>query len=974
MTARLLPARIDRIIDGVELRRALTAAAQAQPSEAKRRPEVLRLLRDALRRGRATARMRLEAGAGGVGTARLLAEATDDVLTALYDYVTIHVVRASNPTEGERIALMAVGGYGRGALAPFSDLDLLFLRPYKATAHTESVIEYILYVLWDLGFKVGHASRTVEECIRFARDDFTISTSLLEARRLAGDEALAAELKRRYRRDVMQGAGQAFVAAKLAERDHRHQRAGASRYMVEPNVKEGKGGLRDLNTLFWIAQYLYPSDEPAEIVRLKEFTGREVKAFLRAFDFLWAVRCHMHFVTGRAEERLTFDLQPEIARRMGYDFGPEPEPRLEIGSERDEVSVASDPSATSDEASQRTARMVERFMRRYFLIAREVGSLTRTFCAQLEAEQAKRPQGLSRFWLRRGGPETPRRLLAPGFYEDAGRLAVEPMTFERTPVELIRVFGLADRHNLDLHPDAFALVNRSLNLIGAKLRRDRHAARAFLRVLAHGRDTYRTLTLMNESGVLGRYLPEFGRIVGQMQFNMYHAYTTDEHTLRAVGVIADIAAGRLADEHPLAVSIMPLVADPEALFLAMLLHDTGKGGAPGGQTLAGARNARQACERLGLSEERIELVAWLVQNHLAMSDFAQKRDISDPRTITAFARLVENPERLRSLAILTAADIRAVGPGVWNGWKGQLLRELYTVTEALFRGGRISDVTAEHVEDIREALAANARRRFVEGHGDAADSVAAWAGSMEDSYFVAFPSRAQACHYALSLRAKTQGGAAAAADLMYDGHATEITLSAQDRRGLFADLCGAMAAFEANIAGARVYTSSSGEALDIFYIQDRHGEPFGRDDAASLDRLTQALEAVARGDVLTVERRRVDYTRTAAFAVAPSVALDNDASDAATVVEVSGRDRPGLLQSLSRTLANAGLSVQSAHVENYGERAVDAFYVIDDQGDKLADPDRIAGLKAALTAVLLEAEPEVRRARDRASQRAASTP
>jgi [protein-PII] uridylyltransferase len=627
-----------------------------------------------------------------------------------------------------------------------------------------------------------------------------------------------------------------------------------------------------------------------------------------------------------------------------------------------------------DEASQRTAHIVERFMRRYFLIAREVGALTRTFCAQLEAEQAKRPQGLSRFWHRRNGAEMSRRLLAPGFYEEGGRLTVESTTFERAPIELIRVFGLADRHNLDLHPDAFALVNRSLNLIDTRLRRDRHAARAFLRVLAHGRDTYRTLTLMNEAGVLGRYLPEFGRIVGQMQFNMYHAYTTDEHTLRAVGVIADIAAGRLADEHPLAVSIMPLVTDPEALFLAMLLHDTGKGGAPGGQTLAGARNARQACERLGLSEERIELVAWLVQNHLAMSDFAQKRDISDPRTITAFARLVENPERLRSLAILTAADIRAVGPGVWNGWKGQLLRELYTVTEALFRGGRISDVTAEHVEDIRQVLAHNARRRFIEGRADPADAVERWAESMEDAYFVAFSSRSHAAHYALGLRAKAQGGAAASADLMYDGHATEITLSAQDRRGLFADLCGALAAFGANIAGARVYTSSSGEALDIFYVQDRHGDPFGRDDAAALERLTQALEAVARGDLLNLERRRVDYTRTAAFAVAPSVALDNDASDAATVVEVSGRDRPGLLQSLARTLADAGLSVQSAHVENYGERAVDAFYVIDDQGDKLADPDRIVGLKTALTAVLLEAEPEVRRARARARQRATAAP
>jgi [protein-PII] uridylyltransferase len=937
MPTRLRAVRAN-LIDGEALGAALTHAARTAPNPAARRVQALALLREALHTGRTLARDRLEAGGGGIETARLLASVTDAALTALYDFTTRYVFPMA--AQGERLTVMAVGGYGRGAMAPSSDIDLLFLRPVKAGGDAEKVIEYMLYVLWDLGFKVGHATRTIDESLSFAREDFTIRTALLEARLLSGDEALATELKRRFRKDVVAGTGAEFVAAKLAERDLRYTRAGASRYMVEPNVKEGKGGLRDLNTLFWIGQYLHPADQPSEIIRLREFTGGELKAFLRASDFLWAVRCHLHFVTGRAEERLSFDIQPEIARLMGYgDYESDP-------------------------------RAVERFMRRYFLIAREVGTLTRTFCAKLEAEHAKKPQGLSRFLPIR--LESRRRVLEPGFVEDGGRLALEsPDVFERDPVNLLRLFKLADTHDLDLHPDAFSAVTRSLNLIGGKLRRDPAAARAFLDVLAHGRFTLRTLTLMNESGVLGRYLPEFGKIVGQMQFNMYHAYTTDEHTLRAVGFIADLAAGRLGDEHPLAVAVIPLIADREALFLAMLLHDTGKGGLPGGQELAGARNARQACERIGLSEERIELVGWLVQNHIVMSDFAQKRDIADPRTISAFARIVETPERMRLLAVLTAADIRAVGPGVWNGWKGQLLRGLYMATEAVFRGGRASDLSIEHVERVQEVLARGARRRLV-GARPQDPALSRWADSMEDAYFIAFSSKTQLAHFLLAERAAGPAGAAASSELLYDGHAAEVVIAAQDRRGLFADLCGAMARLGANIVGARVYTSSSGGALDIFYVQDTAGQPYGRDDERAMDKLLAALELAAQGCETAVQGRRLNYARTAAFAVPPSVALDNDASDLATVVEVSGRDRPGLLQSLARTLADAGLSVQSAHVENYGERAVDAFYVLDEDGAKLDRPDRIAALKTALTAALLEAEPEVQRARDRIIARSAS--
>ncbi len=945
--ARLKPTRLEHVVDGHRLRALLSAAAlDAAGDPAEQRRRAMDILKSALFRGRMIAKERLEAGAGGIETARLLSGITDEVVSALYDFTTVHVFRARNPTEGERMAVMAVGGYGRGALAPFSDLDLLFLRPYKPTAHIESVIEFMLYALWDLGFKVGHASRTVEECIRLARADFTIRTALLEARRLTGDEALAGELKRRFRKDVAEGAGQAFVAAKLAERDERHARAGATRYLVEPNVKEGKGGLRDLNTLFWIARDLHPSDDGSEFVRLEAFDRREVRAFLRAFDFLWAVRCHLHFATGRAEERLSFDLQPEIARRMGY-------------------------GATGGGGDADTAA-VERFMRRYFLIAREVGVLTRIFAAKLEAEQAKgAPQGLSRFLpgRRRRRP----RPLEAGFLEEGGRLTVEGVqTFERDPVNLLRLFKVADRRDLDLHPDAVSAAMRSLHLIGGRLRRDPEAARCFLDVLAHAKKPYRVMTLMNECGVLGRYLPEFGRVVAQMQFNMYHSYTVDEHTLRAVGLIDDIEHGRLAEDHPLATAVFPLIGDREALYLAMLLHDTGKGG-EGGQSLAGARSARAACERLGLEPERTDLVAWLVEHHLIMSDFAQKRDVADPRTISDFARIVQTPERLRLLLILTVADIRAVGPGVWNGWKGQLLRELYAGTEAVFRGGRGSDPIA-HVRREQQAAAENARAKLAGAALDDDPGLTAWAREMEDAYFTAFPEAEQAMHYALVRQAAEQGGAAAAAQRDPARNAVEVAVAARDRRGLFADLAQVIASFGANIMGARIYTSTAGQALDTFHLQDAVGQPFGTDSPGALERLLRTLEAAARGEpVRSQAAARRDYGRGSAFTVPAQVALDNEASEHATVIEVSCRDRPGLLGDLAQTFARAGLSLLSAHVDSYGERAVDAFYVVDEQGGKLTDPRRVAGLKAELLAVM-EAEapaPALRVSVTRAPARAA---
>ncbi|MBN9319966.1 MAG: [protein-PII] uridylyltransferase [Caulobacterales bacterium] len=925
MARRLKPTRLEHVVDGVALRARLTAAAlDALRDPAEQRRRALEILRQALFRGRMIVKERLENGAGGIETARLLSGVTDEVVTALYDFTTVHMIRARNPTEGERLGVVAVGGYGRGALAPYSDLDLLFLRPYKQTAHVESVIEFMLYALWDLGFKVGHASRTVEECIKLSREDFTIRTSILEARRLTGDERLFDELQRRFRAEVVKGTEVAFVTAKLKERDERQTRAGASRYMVEPNVKEGKGGLRDLHTLMWIAEYLHAVDRPDDVFQLDMFERRETKTFIRAFDFLHAVRAHLHFTTGRAEERLTFDLQPEIARRMGYgDRGDAP--------------------------------AVERFMRFYFLVAKDVGALTRTFAAKLEAEQLKKqPKGISRFLP--GKSRRMKPIEAEGFFEDGGRLNVDgAWVFERDPVDLIRIFKIADQRGLDLHPDAFTAITRSLGLITSRVRRDPDASRAFLDVLARGKETYRVLTLMNESGVLGRFLPEFGRVVAQMQFNMYHSYTVDEHTLRAVGVIGDIIAGRLDEEHPLSASVMPLIGDRETLFLAMLLHDTGKGGV-GGQEKAGARSARSACERLGVERTKVELVAWLVEHHLVMSDYAQKRDVADPRTIESFAHIVENPERMRLLLVLTVADIRAVGPGVWNGWKGQLLRELYTATEAVFRGGRGSDAAAS-VMRAHERHAAEARAQLIAADASTAD----WAGAMENAYFVGFQPAELTAHAALARRAVAEGGVAAEAFIPPGSPAAEIVVAARDRRGLFADLTLAISALGGNVMGARVFTSRQGEALDVFYVQDGAGMPLGGDNPRQLARMAEAVAAAGRGETVTAERRRTsDMGRAAAFKIAPAVTLDNDASREATVVEASGRDWPGLLEALARTLAEAGLSIQSAHVDGYGERAVDTFYVQTADGAKVTDTRKMNSLKTALLAAMDRDSPNLK--------------
>jgi len=863
----------------------------------------------ALTAGRAEIRRRFEASGDGAATVREQCFLMDQLIRALFDLVTQEIYPLPNPTSGERLSIIAVGGYGRGELAPYSDIDLLFLLPYKQTPHTEQVVEYLLYLLWDLGLKIGHSTRSVEECLRQARSDLTIRTGLLEARYLWGEQALFNELKRRFDSEIVKGSAAQFVAGKLAERDERHKRVGDSRYQLEPNIKEGKGGLRDLHTLFWIAKYIYRTDDVGKLVELEVLSKEEAQRFDRAQKFLWTVRCHLHYLAGRAEERLTFDLQTEIGRRMGY----------------------------TDHAG---SRGVERFMKHYFLVAKDVGDLTRIFCAILEADQ-KHKRRLS--WVRWGSA---RRAL-DGFVIDGERLTIPSNDFFKNhPTALLRLFRVAQEHDLDIHPRALRAASQSLKLITQRLRDDPEANRLFLEILTSRKDPETALRRMNEAGVFGRFVPDFGRVVAQMQYDMYHVYTVDEHTLFAIGILNKIERGLLKEELPLATQLMSTIVSRRALYVAVLLHDIAKGRG-GDHSEIGEQIALRLGPRLGLSAEETETVAWLVRWHLLMSSTAFKLDIGDRKTLGDFVERVQSPERLKLLLVLSVADIRAVGPKVWNGWKAALLRELYHRAIEVISGGLSGEG-----QDSRAAAAQMAARRLLPDFNEA--EFATFTGRGYPFYWLSFDAPTHARHARL-MREAEASGAPLTVEKRVDPQrsVTEITLYTADHAGLFSRIAGALAVSRANIVDAKIMTMSNGMALDTFWVQDSAGGPFDRPD--KLAKLAVVFENVLTGDLKPhreLARPPAFPSRTRVFTVAPRVLVENKVSGSHTVIEVNGRDRPGLLFELTRALTGLNLQVSSAKISTYGEKVVDVFYVKNLFGHKVEHPAKLTEIQTTLEAVL----------------------
>ena len=869
------------------------------------------VLRAALDRGREEIAKRLRQEPGnGRAAAQATAFLHDQLVRLGYDFVTGRIV--GEPLDG--LSLVGLGGTGRGEMAPFSDLDLMFLTEKPPTAAQGRAAEAVLHLLWDLKLKVGHSIRSPAQLIALARKDMSVRTAFLEARWLWGEEKLFDSTMRRFRKEVVAGTAADFVTAKLAERDERHIKMGDSRYVVEPNVKDGKGGLRDLHALYWIGKYVHGVERPADLVGAGLLTAAEFKRFDRAERFFWSVRCHLHRLAGRSEERLSFEYQPRIAEIMNY-------------------------------ADRPGKSAVERFMQFYFLNAKTVGDLTGLFLAQLDEQLGKKGFRFALPTIRR----RPKRL--GGFVLDRGRISIPSDDFFRAdPVRLLDLYAVAARDRLEVHPTAMRAAARDAVMIDRDIRNDARANALFMEVLTCLQQPETVLRWMNEAGVFGRFVPDFGRVVAQMQFDMYHHYTVDEHSIRAIGLLAAIERGDLKQDHPISTAIFRQIASRRVLYVAVLLHDIAKGRG-GDHSVIGAEIALELCPRFGLDPAETETVSWLVRHHLLMSSTAFKRDLADPKTIDDFIRQVQSPERLRLLLILTVCDIRAVGPGIWNEWKRTLLRTLFEAAEERLRLG--------HKQHGRTELVQARRTELGEALGWRSSVVNAHSKRLPDSYWLAEPLPWQLANARQVADAEARIGdpepSVVAEDDPETG-ATRVSVFTPDREGLFYRICAGLASAGANIIDARIHTTRDGMALDNLLVLDGRGRPYH--ERRQRGRLVKAVEAALLAD----EAPRLPSTeaprRTSAFEVAASVAIAERASTRTTVVEVNARDRPALLAALAGAIHRCGHTIHSAHIATYGERAVDVFYLTAPGGAKLSGEEI-----EALRAQLLQAAREPSRAK-----------
>jgi len=881
------------------------------------RSRLLDHFKGVLAAGSEAIRHRFSEGADGLETVHAQTFLMDQIICVILEFTENNLFPLEPSAAEERLTVVAVGGYGRVELAPFSDIDLLFLLPEAKAPRREKVVEYILYILWDLGLKVGHATRSLSECMRSAKADLVIRTTLVESRFLAGDKRLYNTLRRRFQAEVVSGSETAYIEAKLAERNSRHITVGDSRYVMEPNIKEGKGGLRDLHTLFWIAKYIFAVDEVNELVACKVLTRSEANLFAKALNFLLTLRCHLHYVSGRAEERLTFDLQSEIGRLMGY----------------------------TDHAG---SLGVERFMKHYFLVAKNVGGLTRIFCAAFKAERKRKPRlNWRRLALRGKFPK--------GFRVEGPWLVVDKSgVFVQDPVNLIRIFHLAQQFDLDIHPVTLRKVTRKLGLIDTRLRKEPQANTLFMEILTSKKTPDIALTRMNEAGVMGRFIPDFGRVVAQTQHDMYHVYTVDEHTIRAIGILSRIERGDLEEDHPLSTAIFSKISSHRVLYLAVLLHDTAKGRG-GDHSILGAEIAEKLGPRLGLDVAETKTVSWLVRHHLLMSHTAFRRDINESKTVNDFVEVVQTLERLRLLLILTVVDIRAVGPTVWNGWKAALLRELYYNAEEALLGDfplvKREDRIAAAKEMLRHALPRWSKVDFADFE------------RLGDPVYWLSQDTASHVRQAKMVRANGNSNRPLAIDCRVDRFrdVTEIVIYTSDHPGLFSGIAGAIALAGGNIVDARIFTLTNGMAMDTFsvqevgdWVQESGGHVF--DDTNKLKELKRLIKATLTGTLKPREelakRPHALPERARVFTVPPQVHMENTISANNTVIEINGRDRPGLLFEVTQALTDCGLQISTAKISTYGERAVDVFYVKDILGFKVENESKMEQIKEALLRTL----------------------
>lgn len=797
------------------------------------------------------------------------------------------------------LALIATGGYGRQDMTPYSDSDLLVLSEGSLSVRGKGFIDRLIKELWSQNIKPSVLLRDLASCKTSMETDLNFLTSLIDMRHVAGDRAVTRALADQLHAFKATHPPGKFVSEKLAERDLRHARLGDNRYWLEPNVKDGKGALRDLQTLMWIAGYLFEAHTADALFRKKLLTREEAASLQKAQIFFMSTRHAMHARAKRAEDRLSFDMQPDVALQMGY-IDPSPTVRAEA------------------------------FMKDYFLMTAETGHLTRAICAELETQA-----------LSGGATAATRKMAAEGTVEGFPLLHnrlnfKDGLDFKSSPAAIAAIFRASQHSGFDIHPDALRAIRAAIKKNPSLIALNAAAGGILLDIITYKKEAETTLRRMNEAGVLVALLPDFDNIRAHMQFDMYHAFTADEHTLRACGMMHRLENGDFAAQAPLATGLWQKgIRQRDALYAAMFLHDIAKG-TGNDHSRKGGEIATALCPVLGLDAQATDTVRWLVENHLLMTMTAFKRDLSDAQTIAIFAAQVQSAERLALLLILSVADIMAVGPDRWNNWKAVLLRELYHKTYAFLSGaGDEIDAAAmrdKHLESQHQDN--HAPRAGLDYLSKAAPAVF-WQNM--DSAEIAAIARGLEKRTGHAIIIKTND----------ERDYTDVVVHTPDRRGLFALLSGAMAAAGASIVDARIFTLHDSTALDIFRIQSIKGGVY--ENAGFLKKtITQALSGQIDLDAEIRDRLRQRSSRQKLFARASRCVIDNNASRHATMIEIGAHDRPGLLYAITSTLTALDLQIVAAKVTTFGNRAADTFYVRDAFGLKILHPQRLAAIEAAL--------------------------
>jgi [protein-PII] uridylyltransferase len=888
----------------VELyRRARRAEARAARAPERRRLR-LEFFRQALAEGYDSLKVRHAEGASGQESVRTHVRLMDDVILSLTRLIATDAL--GDGLSATPLVVMALGGYGRGELQPLSDIDLMVIYDREMSPYVQRMIQELLYSLWDLGLHVGHSLRSLDDCVAMARTDFPSRTSMQEARFLAGDRRLFARFQRVLRENVFRRDFGQFLETTLVERDARYRKHGASPYIGEPNVKESAGGLRDMHTAMWLGAAKFGTRTLRELADQGLITPREQAATDGALTFLWRVRNELHFFSGHKNDVLARDLQPRIAKNLGY---------------------------ANDDASLG----VERFMHDYYLHARVIHRVSKRLIARCQ-------ETLSR----RGSAERRQRqqALADGLVFFDGRLHLadrDPAQLREDPARLMKVFWHLHRLGCELSLDLERAVEDSLHLVDDAFRGSEAVRELFLDICRNWGRAAQTFADMHELELLGRYLPEFGALTCLVQYDVYHKFSADQHSLLAVEHLEALAPGQSAESEG-AARVLSEVEKPELLMLGMLLHDIGK--AKGhGHVAKGIPLVRELTARMGLPAADAQAVEFLVAHHLTMSHIAQRRDIDDPKTVTDFAAVVGEPQRLRMLYLLTYADMRAVGPGVLTPWQARILHELYTRTLARLTGGRVAKPSRKELADRLHAAAKDeVDLRAVKAH----------LAMMADRYLESASVQRMAEH----LRVLGELGETPVVTKLFhhpDLGSSDLVVVTRDLPGLFSLIAGSLAASGVNIISAQIHTRADGIAIDTFQVNDPAGDLVG--SSALWARTLDALRAVITGEQSVqalLDRRRAAGREATGPGGPPRITLDNQLSDTATVIEVKCPDRLGLLYLITRTVAGLGLDIVSARIATEIDQAFDSFYVQDREGRKVEDAEALERVRAGLEQALAQ--------------------